>query len=60
MYINNTDGKYDSYFAAYKTFAIDMAKLMAEENGGNGPNNTALEAAWDIVLQIETKIAEVK
>ena len=60
MYTENTDGKYDEYFAAYKTFAINMAKLMARENGGNGPDDAALEAAWNIVLQIETKVAEVK
>ena len=46
MYVENTDGKYDEYFAAYKTFAIGVAKLMARENGGNGPNDTAIDSLY--------------
>ena len=58
MYVEN-DGKYDEYIAAYKTLTINVAKLMARENGGSGPSDEELESAWNNLLQIETKIAEI-
>ena len=59
MYVENSDGKYDEYIAAYKELAIDVAQLMAVENGGGGPNVDELEAMWFNLFKIETKIAEV-
>ena len=59
MYVENSDGKYDEYIAAYKELTIDVAQLMAEENGGDGPNIDELEAMWSNLFKIETKIAEV-
>ena len=59
MYVENSDGKYDEYIAAYKELTIDVAQLMAEENGGGGPNIDELEAMWSNLFKIETKIAEV-
>ena len=59
MYVNRTD-KYDKYFDAYKATTINIAKLMIRENQGNtAPNDTQLNAAWENLLQIETKIAKV-
>ena len=59
MYVENSDGKYDEYIEAYKELAIDVAQLMAVENGGGGPNVDELEAMWANLFRIETKIAEV-
>ena len=59
MYVENSDGKYDEYIAAYKELTIDVAQLMAVENGGGGPSIDELEAMWSNLFKIETKIAEV-
>ena len=60
MYVENSDGRYDEYIAAYKELAIDVAQLMAVEcNGGDGPDIDELEAMWSNMFKIETKIAEV-
>ena len=59
MYVENSDGKYDEYIAAYKELTIDVAQLMAVENGGDGPSIEELEAMWSNLFKIETKIAEV-
>ena len=59
MYVENTDGKYDEYFEAFKALTVGVAKLMARENGGDGPSDAEIEASWSVLLEIETKIAEV-
>ena len=59
MYVENTDGKYDEYIAAYKALTIDVAQLMAYENGGNGPSIDELESFWINLFQIESTIAKV-
>ena len=59
MYVENTDGKYDEYIAAYKALTIDVAQLMADENGGLGPSINELETFWANLFEIETKIANV-
>lgn len=59
MYVENTDGKYDEYIAAYKELTIDVAQLMAVANGGDGPSIDELEAFWSNLFAIETKIAEM-
>ena len=60
MYVNKTNDQYEKYFDAYKAMAIGIAKLMIRENNqGNAPNDTQLNAAWETLLQIETKIAKV-
>ena len=59
MYVENTDGKYDEYIEAYHKLTINVAKLMARENGGNGPSDEELEAAWKNLFLVESRIAEV-
>ena len=59
MYVKNSDGRYDEYIAAYKELAIDVAQLMAVENGGDVPDIGEMEAMWSNMFKIESKIAEV-
>ena len=59
MYVENSDGRYDEYIAAYKELAIDVAQLMAVENGGDVPDIGEMEAMWSNMFKIESKIAEV-
>ena len=60
MYVENSDGKYDEYIAAYKELTIDVAQLMAVANGGGGPSIDELEVFWSNLFAIETKIAEAR
>ena len=60
MYVENIDGKYNKYIEAYKEFVIDVAKLMIVANGDNeNEYNDELEAMWNNMFSIETKVAEV-
>lgn len=60
MYVENMDGKYNKYIEAYKEFVIDVAKLMIVANGDNENGyKDELEAMWNNMLSIETKVAEV-
>ena len=59
MYVENADGKYDEYIAAYKELTIDVSQLMAVQNGGDGPSIDELEVFWSNMFAIETKIADV-
>ena len=65
MYINRTE-KYQKYFDAYKTLAIDLATLLIRQNKGGFEHikHTLkhikyLEKAWDNTVKLETKMAKV-
>lgn len=61
MYVNKTD-QYQKYFDAYKAMAIGIVKLLIRENQNNmtnPPNDMQINAAWEDLLKIETKIAKV-
>ena len=60
MFVSNKSETYKKYFDAYKELTINLAKLLIQENGnGSTPNDEYLNGAWEKLLQIETKIAEV-
>ena len=65
MYINGTE-KYQKYFDAYKTLAIDLATLLIRESKGGSEHIKPtlkhikyLEKALDNIVKLETKMAKV-